>query len=207
LSGAVQIGIATIVAFLLGSVPTGYIAGRLLRGIDLRQHGSGNLGTTNVFRVLGTGAALPVLLADVAKGTLAVAFGSLSSLRVGNADLVPLLCALAAVLGHSFSPFVGFRGGKGVATAAGAFLTLAPWGAVPAVAVWLSLLLTTRIMSVASLAAATVFPVTLFVHDLSGVDGHHWSTLIAACLVTLIVYWRHWPNVLRLRQGQEKGLW
>ena len=202
-----QIGIATVVAFLLGSVPTSYIAGRLLRGIDLRQHGSGNLGSTNVFRVLGASAAVPVLLADVAKGALAVAFGSLPAFRVGNADLVALLCAIAAILGHSFSPFVGFRGGKGVATAAGAFLTLAPWGAVPAVAVWLALLLTTRVMSIASLSAAMVLPISLLVHELSGVDGHHWSTLAASCLVTLIVFWRHWPNILRLRQGQEKGLW
>lgn len=197
--------------FGLGSIPASYLAGRWLRGIDLREHGSGNLGATNAFRILGAPAAVPVVIVDVGKGALAVwlAFALLPRLEVAG-DLIALLAAVGAVLGHSFSPFVGWRGGKGVATAAGAFVTLAPWAMLPAAAVWLLLLLTTRIMSVASIAAATVLPVNLLTAELlSRQEGEPFrlATLIVAFAVAAWVVLRHRSNLERLRRGEEKVLW
>jgi len=200
--------IAVVIAYVLGSIPSSYVIGRALRGIDLREHGSGNLGATNVFRVMGAGAAIPVVLVDVGKGALAVWLGGLPWFQAGPwQDLTALCCALAAILGHSFSPFVRFRGGKGVATAAGAFLTLAPWGALPAAGVWLLMLRTTRIMSVASLAAAIVLPVCLLVHELTLPEEHRWATFVLSLIVAALVFLRHSSNIRRLREGQERGLW
>ena len=209
MSIALRIGLAFLISYLLGSIPASYIAGRLKDGIDLREHGSGNLGATNVFRTLGVWVAIPVLIIDIGKGALAVLIGGLGFLSVETLpDAVPLVCAVAAILGHSFSPFVGFKGGKGVATAAGAFFTLAPWGMVPAAGLWIIMLSTTRIMSVASLSAAAVLPLTLIVYEFSRTDQRHdWINLGAAIVVALLVFFRHRSNILRLREGEEKGLW
>lgn len=203
------LAVGAVVGYLLGSIPASYVAGRVLRGIDLREHGSGNLGATNVFRTLGWQAALPVLLVDIGKGALAVWIGLhvLPSWQT-MPDLTGLVCAVAAILGHSFSPFVGFKGGKGVATAAGAFLTLAPAAALAAVVVWGALLFATRIMSIASVAAATVLPVNLLVFELVQGDREpRWATLILGTLIAVWVILRHRPNLVRLREGTEKALW
>lgn len=199
---------SSIAGYLLGTLPTSYLVGRATRGIDLRQHGSGNLGATNAFRVLGWRAALPVLLVDVAKGAVAVLVGK-SLLPSGpTGEFGQLAAAVTVVLGHITSPWVGFRGGKGVAPTAGAFLTLAPWGAIPAIGVWLFLLLLTRVMSVASIAAAAVFPVCLLVHELSRFGRpSHWSTLVVSTAVAVLVVVRHRSNIQRLRAGTEKPLW
>jgi glycerol-3-phosphate acyltransferase PlsY len=197
--------------YVLGSIPSGYIAGRALKGLDLREMGSGNLGTTNVFRSLGKGPALVVLVADMGKGALAVTVGLylLPSLINALPDLTGLLCALAAVLGHSFSPFVGFSGGKGVATGAGAFLVLAPLPTIAVVLVWVILLATTRVMSLASIAGAAVLPVSLgIVEFLRPVgEARRWSTLIFGILISAWVIWRHRSNIERLREGKESRLW
>lgn len=201
--------VGAIVGYLLGSLPASYVAGKLVRGIDLRDHGSGNLGATNVFRTLGWRAAVPVLLVDIGKGVAAVAVG-LFLLPSWDAmpDLTGLVCAITAILGHSFSPFVGFKGGKGVATAAGAFLTLAPAAAGAAIVVWGALLFATRIMSIASVAAATVLPVNLLVFELLRPDHEaRWATMILGTLIALWVILRHRSNLERLREGKEKALW
>ena len=201
--------VGAVAGYLLGAIPASYVAGRMIRGIDLRDHGSGNLGATNVFRTLGWKAAVPVLIVDIGKGVAAVAIG-LFLLPSWSAmpDLTGLVCAVAAILGHSFSPFVGFKGGKGVATAAGAFLTLAPAAASAAVFVWLALLFATRIMSIASVAAATVLPVNLLMFELVGRDGEpRWATLILGTLIAAWVILRHRSNLERLRDGKERALW
>lgn len=203
-------GLALLTGFLLGSIPTGYLVGRS-RGIDIRTVGSGNLGATNVFRNLGTVAGVGVMIVDIAKGTLAVWIG-LQLIPVVTErlpDLTGLIAALGAVLGHSLSPFAGFRGGKGVATAAGAFLMLAPLPAVAAFLVWALVLGTTRVMSVASIAGAAVLPVTLVIVEVMREPGQdrRWATLIFATIVAAWVIFRHRSNMARLREGTESKLW
>jgi glycerol-3-phosphate acyltransferase PlsY len=203
-------GLALFTGVLLGSIPTGYVAGRS-RGIDIRTVGSGNLGATNVFRTLGWPAGVAVLFVDVAKGAAAVWIGLhlIPAVLERLPDLTGLISALGAVLGHSLSPWVGFRGGKGVATAAGAFLMLAPLPALAAILVWGLLLGTTRVMSVASIAAAAVLPVTLAIVEFMRGAGEErrWATLIFGAVVAAWVIWRHRSNMARLREGTESKLW
>jgi glycerol-3-phosphate acyltransferase PlsY len=203
-------GLALLLGFLLGSIPSGYVAGRA-RGIDIRTVGSGNLGATNVFRTLGWPAGVAVLAADISKGVLAAWIGLtlIPAVVVRLPDLTGLIAALGAVLGHSLSPWVGFRGGKGVATAAGAFLMLAPLPALAALLVWALVLATTRVMSVASIAGAVVLPVTLALVEFMRGSGEErrWATLIFATVVAAWVIWRHRSNMARLREGTESKLW
>lgn len=203
------LALGIVASYLLGSIPASYLAGRWIKGIDLREHGSGNLGSTNAFRVLGAWAALPVLIVDIGKGAAAVALGLwLLPSWPPLPDLTALACAVAAILGHMFSPFVRFRGGKGVATAAGAFCTLAPIPTLAAAGVWGLLLGTTRIMSVASVAAATVLPVNLLTVELLRHEGtRRWSTLVVGACIAAWVIVRHRSNLQRLRDGKESALW
>jgi glycerol-3-phosphate acyltransferase PlsY len=187
-----------IASYLLGSIPTSYILGRVVRGIDLRQHGSGNLGATNAFRVLGWRIAVPVLAVDVAKGWAPTYFFPLWDGRA--APEWALAYGAVAVLGHVYSVWVGFRGGKGVATGAGVFLALAPAALLAAFAVWVLLVLATRIVSVASIAAALVVPVAVFVTQGSGP-----VLWLAVALAVFIVY-AHRANVRRLLRGEERRL-
>jgi glycerol-3-phosphate acyltransferase PlsY len=191
-------------AYLLGSIPSAYIAGRALKGIDLRQHGSGNLGATNVYRVLGAGAAIAVLLFDAAKGALPVWLFPRMLLTPGSAlSHVGLAWAIAyglsAIAGHVRPIFLrGKGGGKGVATAAGVFLALAPLPMGVALAVWITVVLVTGYVSAASLAAAVALPVALAV-----VRGPTSPLTLVAVGVALFVFWTHRANIGRLRRGEE----
>ena len=190
-------------SYLLGSIPASYIAGRLLRGIDLRGHGSGNLGAANAFRVLGFKAAVPVLLFDIGKGFAAVflfpRFG-------GGGTAFALLAALAVELGHNYSIFMRFSGGKGVGTTAGAFLALAPAATAMCFALWIVALLATRIVSVASIAAAAFLPVSIAIADRALDRLTHPAIMILACAVAIIVIVKHRSNMARLRAGTEKRI-
>lgn len=194
--------LAFALAWILGSLPFGLWAGRLLRGIDVRHHGSGNLGATNVYRVLGPGPGIAVLLLDAAKGVAAVlaaraVLGEAAGAVVGPASL------LAAVLGHSFSPFAGLRGGKGVATAAGAWGVLAPLPLAIALASWILVFAATRIVSAASVTASLVLPLAVGVSR-----GWRWQDPIlwTAVLTGILILARHRSNLTRLRKGREKRL-
>ena len=184
-----------LASYLLGAVPTSYIAGRLARGIDLREHGSGNLGATNVFRVLGWRTAAPVFLVDIFKGWLpAYLFPRLD----GSAGWEwALVYGAAAIVGHVFSVFVGFRGGKGVATGAGVFLALAPAAVLVALVVWLGVLLALRIVSLASILAASVLPLLVFLTR--GAGPVLWLSLGLAAFVVFA----HRANIRRLLRGEE----
>ncbi len=184
-----------ILAYLLGATPTSYVAGRLGRGIDLRQHGSHNLGATNVYRVLGWRYAIPVGLIDVAKGVVPVAI--LGPWSNGPAWFTVAL-GIAAVLGHMFSPYVRFRGGKGVATTAGVFLALAPLAVLISLAIWGATLWLSGYVSVASLTVAVLFP--LWVRLTAPGEPY---TLGAAIVLALLLVYAHRGNVERLRQGTE----
>ena len=184
-----------LAAYLLGATPTSYIAGKIGRGIDLREHGSRNLGATNVYRVLGWKYAIPVALIDAAKGALSV--GVLGSLSGGPA-WVPVVLGLAAVLGHVYSPYVGFRGGKGVATAGGVFLALAPLAVAISLPIWVGMLWAFGYVSVASLTVAVLFPLWVRLTR-PAAPYTFWASL---ALALLIVY-SHRANIRRLLDGTE----
>lgn len=186
-----------LLAYLLGSIPTGYLAGRRA-GIDLREHGSGNLGSSNVFRILGPGAAVPVALADVLKGFVPVwAFPLYDGTAAAH---LPLLYGAAAIAGHVWSSFLRFQGGKGIATAAGVLLALSPVTGLVALTGWLGMLLLKAPPSVASLTAVTLTPVLAW-----GLDEPASTVAFTVALVPF-AWWTHRENLARLRSGDELAL-
>jgi acyl phosphate:glycerol-3-phosphate acyltransferase len=189
------LAIMLVLAYLIGATPTSYLAGRLGRRIDLREHGSKNLGATNVYRVLGWGYAIPVALIDLAKGAIPVAI--MGPWANGPAWFTVAL-GLAAVLGHIFSPYVGFKGGKGVATAAGMFLALAPLAVAISLPIWVVALWLSGYVSVASLSVAVLFPVWVLLTT----PGQPYTFWAAVALAVIIVY-SHRHNIRRLREGTE----
>jgi glycerol-3-phosphate acyltransferase PlsY len=191
-----------LLAYLAGSIPAAYIAGRVTKGIDLRQHGSGNLGATNVYRVLGAKVAVAVLLVDAAKGAAPVIWlPRLSNVGTDprSATLWAIAYGVAAILGHVRPVFLLWKGGgKGVATAAGVFGALAPGAIAVTLAVWFLVLIVSGYMSLASLAGAAALPVAIAV--LSGVRTLVFPVSVA---VAAFVFWTHRSNIGRLRRGEE----
>lgn len=187
-----------ILAYLLGATPTSFWVGSALYGVDLREKGSGNLGATNTLRVLGWKAALPVMAVDVAKGWLPVWL--FPRIDVPEAAWAwTLAYATAAILGHVFSLWVRFRGGKGVATSAGVFLALAPWALLVGMGVWLGVVLTTRIVSLGSILAALSIPLVVYLTPHEGGDALFGFTVALA----VFVIWAHRSNIRRLFRGEE----
>ena len=183
-----------LTAFFLGSLPFGHWLA-LVRGIDLRNQGSGNTGATNVGRVLGKKWGIFVFVLDLGKGWIAVALAK----SVGNLpETWSVTVGVFAVLGHVFSPWLGFRGGKGVATSAGILIGLAPWVALGVALIWFLTFQMSRTVSVASLCAATAFP--LFVFWLMPEQKVFQSISIG---MTVLVWFRHRDNLKRLFQGKE----
>lgn len=193
--------IALVAAYLLGSIPSGLIAGKVTRGIDIREQGSRNLGATNAFRVLGPVPGILVLIADGAKGAAAVlAAKALVGGDGALALLMPVLCAPAAMAGHTWTVFAGFRGGKGVAAGAGAFLALAPAATGVVLGVWAVMFAATGYVSAGSIAAAAAFPVSVYFFC-SGPDRPY--LLVVSLLAAVLVLARHVPNMKRLAAGTE----
>ncbi len=157
-----------LASYLVGAIPTSYLTARLFRGIDLREHGSRNLGATNLYRVLGWKFAIPVGLFDTAKGLVPVL---VFAPRASSSQLFALVCGMMAVLGHVYSVFVGFKGGKGVATAAGVMLALTPAALGVSFAVWLVVVVLTGYVSLGSIVSAAVFPVAVRLLDPPGAAG------------------------------------
>jgi acyl phosphate:glycerol-3-phosphate acyltransferase len=190
--------LAIAIAYVAGSIPFAYLAGRM-RGVDLRKHGSGNLGATNVIRVLGTKIGLVVFAFDVAKGALPVLFLPRYTTGSMAATWIAIGCGAAAILGHARPVFLLFgRGGKGVATAAGVFLALAPVQTALTLIVFAVVLLTSGYVSLGSLICATLLPVLIAV-----TLGPRSTVFMISVLVALFVYWTHRANIGRLRRGEE----
>jgi acyl phosphate:glycerol-3-phosphate acyltransferase len=184
-----------LASYLIGAFPTSYVVGRMTRGIDLRQHGSGNLGATNAFRVLGWRAATPIFMVDVAKGFLPVFFFPQID---GTASIAwTLAYGAAAIIGHMFSVYVGFRGGKGVATGAGVFLALAPLAALGSLLVWTVLVFLTGYVSLASIVSAAALPLLI---ALAGAPG---AVLALSVALAAFVIHAHRANMRRLLRGEE----
>jgi glycerol-3-phosphate acyltransferase PlsY len=191
-------------SYFLGSIPFGYLAGRLA-GVDVRRLGSGNIGATNIVRVLGKRYGYPVFALDLLKGFGAVKISTL--LAPGpppqwtSPEIFGIIAAVSCVIGHSHPPWLGFRGGKGVATSAGALFALTPVGGGIGVAIWILIFRLTRYVSLASVTAAVVLPLVLLVIAWRNENAKaifYFSVCIAA-----IVIWRHRSNLSRLMHGTE----
>jgi len=187
-------------AYLLGSIPFGYLLVRFFRGEDVRQSGSGNIGATNVSRKSPTLGALTLLL-DAAKGFFAVQLAAYSGLPPGDVRIPRLMAsaALLAVVGHMFPLWLRFRGGKGVATALGAFLRLCPLAVGVAVIIFVVVLLISRRISLGSIVTAALFPAAVWTLNFS----HDPAVLALIGLTALLVIARHYKNILRLLSGEE----
>jgi glycerol-3-phosphate acyltransferase PlsY len=198
-----KIILVIVPSYLIGAIPSSFIMGKILRHIDLREHGSGNLGAANTFRVLGTKAALPVLLFDIGKGFIAVRYFADFG---GESFAYGLLAAFVVVLGHNYSVFVGFSGGKGVGTTTGAFLALAPHAVAMCFILWFVILLISRIVSVASIAAAAFLPFAILVSNRFFDSNTHLSIMILSIAVAVLVICKHRSNIRRLHEGTENKL-
>ncbi len=201
----VAILVSAVGGYLSGSLPFGYWAGKL-KGIDIRQHGSGNIGATNVFRVLGKGMGIPVFILDALKGWLPAWLAGLWLQQLGAAlELVSaaaVVAGLAAVLGHMFTFWLGFKGGKGVATTAGVLLGIAPLAMLGGLAVWLLFFFTTRYVSLASMMAGVGVVATMAI---TMARSGRWDLVMLGfgVLIMLLVIVRHRSNITRLLAGTE----
>jgi acyl phosphate:glycerol-3-phosphate acyltransferase len=192
-------------SYLLGSIPFGYLAGRIA-GIDIRECGSGNVGATNVIRTLGKGYGYPVFAADFLKGLGAVKISILIAIRAQPewipSEMFGIVAAISSVIGHSFPVWLRFRGGKGVATSAGAIFGLTPVAALVGAAIWVLTFLFTRYVSVASITAAAALPPTILLTTwLSQTAGK--SLFYSSVCLAAVVIWRHRSNLSRLARGTE----
>ncbi|MCX7988853.1 MAG: glycerol-3-phosphate 1-O-acyltransferase PlsY [Thermodesulfovibrio sp.] len=187
-----------IFAFLIGSIPWGYIIGKT-KGIDLRKEGSGNIGATNVLRIIGKKEALITLLLDISKGILPVLVIKLIPLYANNLFLVGLV-GTCAILGHCFSPFMKFRGGKGVATTIGVLLAYAPLAGLISILIWIITFKFSKISSLGALISFAILPISVYILNYSD------EVLFFAFLFTVIIYIRHIPNIKRILKGTESKI-
>jgi acyl phosphate:glycerol-3-phosphate acyltransferase len=185
-----------LASYVLGAIPTSYLVSRAFAKIDLREHGSGNLGATNLYRVLGWKYAVPVALFDIAKGAVPVL---VFAPQVSDSELYALACGVAAIVGHVFSVFVRFKGGKGVATAAGVMLGLTPVALGLVASIWAVILLLTGYVSLASIAAAAVLPVAVYLLEHPTRPELLWIDVLVAVGVIVL----HRRNIERLLKGTE----
>ncbi|MDQ6827817.1 MAG: glycerol-3-phosphate 1-O-acyltransferase PlsY [Gemmatimonadota bacterium] len=194
--------VGAVLAYLLGSIPSAYLAGKWIRGIDLREHGSGNLGATNALRVLGATIGVPVLLIDIIKGAVPVALFA-RWFDVGPSAIEPewyaIICGVCAILGHVRPIFLLWKGGgKGVATAAGVFLGLTLVPTLVSIAVFFGVVLLSGYVSLGSLTASVVLPIGVAI-QYGARSPRFWLSV----LVAVFVFWTHRANIDRLRSGEE----
>ena len=201
----VTFAVLLVGSYLVGSIPFGYLAGRIV-GIDIRQAGSGNIGATNVVRVLGKGYGYPVFALDVLKGFGAVKISMLMASgrppEWNSPEIFGILAAISSVLGHLYPPWLKFKGGKGVATSAGALLALTPIATVIGVAIWIIVFWLTRYVSLASIIAAVVLPIVILVFNSQDQNKGKPLFYSSACVAGVVI-WRHRSNLSRLIRGTE----
>jgi len=198
--------LGTIISYLLGSIPTAYLAGKAIKGVDIRKFGSGNVGATNALRVLGPGAGITVLIIDILKGLLSVVFVSdlvLSKTVLLDAGFIRVLDGFCCILGHNWTVFLKFKGGKGVATTIGVLLGLALrlaglkviFGLV--ILTWLAAFLISRIVSAASILAAITIPIYMLIFKSSG------YLVASGTVISVFIIVRHASNIKRILLGKE----
>lgn len=195
--------LALAAAYLIGALPIGFLIARAFGLADIRRHGSGTIGATNVLRTLGKGPAILTLVGDIVKGAVAVSVAA----AISEHPHVAATAAVLAVVGNCWSVFLGFRGGKGVATGLGAMLRLVPWATVPAAVVWVAIAATFRYASLASLLAAACIPLGVLTFALLAPRfGYGVPECLATAIVAAIVAGRHHGNIARLRAGTESRI-
>ena len=199
MSGPWPYVVALPIAYLLGAIPIGLLAGKLSRGVDVRRYGSGSAGATNVLRTLGVPAAVPVLLLDGGKGALAVLIAG----WLGGSDIARSLAAVMVVAGHSWPVFAGFKGGKSVITALGAMFVLSPIAAGCALA-GIAVAATTRWISLGSVVGASASFLGLLVLVVLGAAPAPY--LVFGCAGLAVILYRHWENMVRIAHGEEDRL-
>lgn len=200
--------IALALSYLAGSIPTGLWLGLWLKKVDIREHGSKNIGATNTLRVLGKGLGAAALIGDALKGAIPV----LVFARLSDWPYAPLACGMAAIIGHLLPIYIKFKGGKGVATSAGVFLALCPIPTLVAVAVFIATVLLTRMASAASILAALAMTIVVYAtpHDLATAPGHllppDYTLRIVVTVVAILIVYRHRSNIQRILKGQENKI-
>ncbi|NRD79610.1 glycerol-3-phosphate 1-O-acyltransferase PlsY [Bacillus sp. BRMEA1] len=192
----IQIIIILVLAYLLGSIPSGLIIGKAFYNTDIRQHGSGNLGGTNTFRTLGVKAGLAVTLSDILKGTLAAALP-----MIFHQDLIPLVPGILAVIGHIYPIFAGFRGGKAVATSGGVILFCAPLLFITVIIAFFICLYISKYVSLSSMVAGVVG--ILYVIVMGFIQNFNIPLLVTIILLTSFVFYRHRANIKRIMNKTE----
>ncbi|ETT44116.1 MULTISPECIES: glycerol-3-phosphate 1-O-acyltransferase PlsY [unclassified Paenibacillus] len=186
-----------VISYLLGSISFSVLLARLLKGIDIRQYGSGNAGATNTLRVMGKGPAILVLFLDVLKGIAAVWLGTWAG---GWGSWVAVVCGLAAIIGHNWPVYFHFRGGKGIATTIGVMATLVFWPAVIAGAIAILAIVLTRYVSLGSLIFVALTPVCLLFTE------HTTPELWGSLIIVVFAFWRHRSNIVKISQGRENKI-
>lgn len=197
--------------YLLGSIPFGLLAGRA-KGIDIRQHGSGNIGATNVFRTLGKTWGILVFVCDFSKGagavcagiwigTHAIDFAGGSVIRLTPAT-AGILSGMSAILGHNFPVWLKFKGGKGIATSAGVLVALMPWATLVCFVVWALVFFASRYVSLASVVAAAALPAAVWAL-MTLTHAGDWPVFFFSIVIATLAIWRHRPNIQRLIAGTE----
>jgi len=210
-----------LLSYLIGSIPFAYIIGKLFKGIDIRQYGSGNLGSTNAFRVLGVPLGILVQVLDITKGlavVLILSTGFYNHLPFRNITpfedltVLKIIAGISAVIGHTFSVFVGFKGGKGINTALGMLISLSPVDVSISAGFFIIILLFSGYVSLGSVVASFIFPITMFIREnIFNVEIYGYKTLIVfSVAVSVLLIYNHRSNIKRLLYGNEnrfENLW
>ncbi|MCQ2010086.1 MAG: glycerol-3-phosphate 1-O-acyltransferase PlsY [Sporolactobacillus sp.] len=191
------IAFSIIISYLIGSISFSYLITKKIKKIDIRQTGSGNAGATNTMRVLGTGPAVGVLILDVLKGVVCILMANL----LGLPDWAVALSGLAAIIGHDFPIYYGFKGGKGVATTIGVFFMIMPLFALIAGVITILIIAVTRFVSLGSLFFLLFTPILGWI-----IHGYSAGVLVVAFLITVLAFYQHRANIVRLIQGKENKL-
>ncbi len=181
-------------AYIIGSLPTGYWLVKAWKGVDLRQTGSGNVGATNVYRMLGFWPAFSVAILDIVKGYVPVLYATLFL----HSEILTVITGLMAIVGHSKSVFLNFKGGKSAATGVGVIYGLAPLVAFIMTLVWITILIFSRYVSLASIVVAVLAPILMYIFN------KPWPYILFALVAGLYVIWRHKENIERLLEGTER---
>ncbi|MCK5106385.1 MAG: glycerol-3-phosphate 1-O-acyltransferase PlsY [Elusimicrobiales bacterium] len=193
---AIEIASLMIISYVFGGVPTGYVLGKYLKGIDIRDYGSGNPGTANVYRTMGKWAGITTFIIDFLKGFLPTMLAMGFYLRAGH-WWIPVVAGAVAIVGHIWTPFLNFKGGKGVATSAGVFMAIMPLPVLGALTVFTIVVAITKHISLGSMAASIVLPILSFALK------SYAPLSFMALIVCALIFYTHIPNIRRIISGQE----